>query len=132
MRQGTIHDEADEATNPRRRAFADRVVFECVECGDTISWPVSPEPRRKRGKPDTPVPDEGRYRETTRRDGTRIFLMHHTAARLEGWVGVKQARTCAEGHYIGNHRIAPHEPPWFLEVLVTAVSERPARASERD
>ena len=84
MHRGTICDEPDDVTTSHMRAFADRVVFECVDCGDTVSWPVSREPRRRRGKPETPVPDEGRYRETTRRDGTRVFLMHHTAARLEG------------------------------------------------
>ncbi|MDG2113441.1 MAG: hypothetical protein P8N02_12600 [Actinomycetota bacterium] len=129
MNAGIDHKRAD-SNSGNMRAYADRVVFACAECGEPVTWPVFEEPSRRRRGEHQP-PSEGRFRSTFRRDGIEVVLLPHTAARLAPNIGFKQARTCPNGHYVGDLRSEPHRPPWYLELRAAAVADQPARANCR-
>jgi hypothetical protein len=66
----------------------------------------------------------------TRPDGTELHVTSVASARAPTAAVLKQARTCANGHYIGNLGDAPHPGPWQFEILSDLVSRRPLKADD--
>lgn len=98
-----------------------RVVLQCAECGESVSWPVTVEPsRRSLGD----EPESGVLRVDHDRQWGPIAVTAVPSARIDVGHGVKLARTCSNGHFVARIRTQPHTPPHVAEFPLDRITLR--------
>lgn len=100
-----------------------RVILECIECGEPISWPVAPE-RIKRGESPLSAPAPGTMRLMTDPSLASVFVTSLASARVDTEPRVKMPRTCPNGHFVARVRTEPHELPHQVEYPASRVVAR--------
>ena len=100
-----------------------RLVLECIECEEPVSWPVTKE-RSSRSIDHARPPEAGQLRIIEPLGDSRRFITAIESTRMPTTASVKQARTCSNGHFIGNMRTEPHGPPFHMQFSAVHITWR--------
>lgn len=100
-----------------------RVVLDCIECGEAVSWPLTRE-RNSGSVTNIAAPEAGRLRVVEHIGEARWLITAIESARMPSVASVKQARTCPNGHFVGNMRTEPHDPPFHMQFATDRIRWR--------